>query len=467
MGPLAWLSIEHNGIPVTLFAPIGMEEEGRFALEHAVKGLEIFENAFRSAYPLGKLDLVAIPDFSSGAMENWGLLIFRMAELLMNPSECTLAKKKRIIEVVMHELSHQWFGNLVTMKYWDGLWLNEGFANWMSYFASDKLFPRWHIWRQFVGETLQTALEMDALRTSHPVEVQINSANEIGQVFDSISYRKGSSVLRMIAKMLGESTFLDGVKTYLDRYAYGSTTTKDLWRALGEESRRDVGKVMGIWTGEVGFPVVTVIETKSSGSGSGITLRQNRFLATGPANSEGDKQLYPLQISVLTTRGSRDIEFHEKEMSLQIDQSEFIKINAGQFGFYRTAYSDSRLQEVGIAAERGLFCVEEGIGILADAAALTAAGYQKTSSLLALYRNMRFSMAFPIWTQMVKGFRQVCSAWRFEDTVVNTALKAFATDLFGRKADELGWDIMDNDDEALQQLKALIFEAAGSAGHLP
>ena len=239
---MAWRSLDYNRIPVTLFAPIGMEEEGRFALDHAVKGLEIFESAFRSSYPLRKFDLVAIPDFSSGAMENWGLLIFRIAELLMNPSECTLAKKKRIVEVVMHELSHQWFGNMVTMKHWDGLWLNEGFANWMSHFASDKLFPNWHIWREFVGQTLQTALEMDALRTSHPVEVQINSANEIGQVFDSMSYRKGSSVLRMISKMLGESTFLDGAKAYLDRHIYGSTVTTDLWSALGEKSQRDVGR---------------------------------------------------------------------------------------------------------------------------------------------------------------------------------------------------------------------------------
>ena len=459
--------MRYNGIPVTLFAPIGMEEEGRFALEHAVKGLEIFEGAFRSRYPLRKLDLVAIPDFSSGAMENWGLLIFRMAELLMTPSECTLAKKKRIVEVVMHELSHQWFGNLVTMQYWDGLWLNEGFANWMSHFASDKLFPKWHIWRGFVGETLQTALEMDALRTSHPVEVRINNANEIGQVFDSISYRKGSSVLRMISKALGESSFLDGVKTYLDRHAYGSTTTKDLWKALGEESRSDVGKVMGIWTGKVGFPVVTVIETENSGSGSEITLRQNRFFATGPADSEEDNQLYPLQVSILSTKGVQEIEFHQREISVQIDPLEFIKINVGQFGFYRTAYSDVRLQKVGTAAERGLFGVEEGIGILADAAALTAAGHQKTSSLLTLYRNMRFSKAFPVWTQIVKGYRQVCSAWRFEDSAVTIALKDFATDLFGEKADEMGWNLTDDDDEVVQQFKALMFDAAGSAGHKP
>ena len=207
---------------------------------------------------------------------------------------------------------------------------------------------------------------------------------------------------------------------------------------------------MGIWTGKIGFPVVTVIETTMSGLESAITLRQNRFLATGPADSEEDKQLYTLQRSMLTTRGIREVDLHERETYVPIDISEgFIKINVGHFGFYRTAYSAARLREVGAAAERGLFGVEEGIGILADAAALTAAGHQKTSSLLALYQNMHFSRAFPIWTQVVNGYKQVCSAWRFGDRAVNIALKKYAIDLFGRKASDIGWNITDDDDEAL------------------
>ena len=467
IGPLASLKSHNNETPINVYTPIGMEGEGCFALDLAVKGMQLFEERFQSPYPLPKLDLVAVPDFSSGAMENWGLLLFRTAELLIDLVECTLAKKRRVAEVVLHELSHQWFGNLVTMKYWDGLWLNEGFANWMAHFASDKLFPEWQIWQGFVNETLQTALEMDALRSSHPVEVQIGDANDIPQVFDSISYRKGSSVLRMISKTLGESTFFDGVKIYLDRHALGSTITNDLWTALGLASRRDVGKVMGIWTGKVGFPVVTVDEADDSGSDLGrsnIRIRQNRFLATGPADQEENIQLYPLQISVLTTQGVHEVDFFERETSLPIDSTDFIKINASHHGFYRTTYSVVRLQKIGDAARQGLLSVEDGIGILADATALTAAGYQKTSSLLVLYWSMRFSKAYPIWTQIVKGLRQIRSAWRFKSDTVNTAVKRFAAELFGSKAVEIGWDITETDDETLQQLKALIFEAAGSAG---
>ena len=467
-GPLASLETHSNNTSINVFTPNGIENEGHFALDLAVKGLQLFERVFRSDYPLPKLDLVAVPDFSSGAMENWGLLIFRTSELLLNPADCTLAKKKRVVEVILHELSHQWFGNLVTMKYWDGIWLNEGFANWMAHFASDRLFPEWHIWQGFVNDTLQTALEMDALRSSHPVEVQIGDANDIAQVFDSISYRKGSSVLRMISKTMGETTFLEGVQIYLDLHREGSTTTSDLWSALGKVSERDVGKVMEIWTSKVGFPVITVDEAEGTTLGlmqSNITIRQKRFLTAGAANQDEDEEIYPLKVSVLTTEGVQEFEFSEKEISLPIDPSTLIKINLGHVGFYRTAYSAARLQRIGDAARQQVIEVEDSIGILADATALTAAGYQRTSSILALYDSMRFSNEYLIWMQVAKGLRQVRYAWRFKGDTVNAAIKRFAANLFGSKAADLGWDMTDADDETRQQLKALIFEAAGNAGY--
>ena len=169
------------------------------------------------------MDMVAIPDFSTGAMENWGLVIYQDIDLLYDEKTASLSRKKGIARIVQHELAHQWFGNLVTMDFWEGLWLNEGFATWMGWYAGNKLYPQWKVWEEYVAGDYADALGLDGLRSSHPIEVPVKKASEINQIFDSISYRKGSSVLRMISVYLGEDVFLEGVRRYLKKHAYGNT----------------------------------------------------------------------------------------------------------------------------------------------------------------------------------------------------------------------------------------------------
>ena len=219
-------------VPVRVYAPSNEDiEHGRFSLELAAKTLKFYEEVFDSKFPLPKMDMIAIPDFSAGAMENWGLVTYRIVDLLLDEKTSGASKKQRVAEVVQHELAHQWFGNLVTMDFWDGLWLNEGFATWMSWYSCNVFYPDWKVWETYVIDNLHMALSLDSLRSSHPIEVPVYRADEINQIFDHISYAKGSCVLRMISKFLGEETFMEGIRRYLKKHAYGNTETSDLWAA--------------------------------------------------------------------------------------------------------------------------------------------------------------------------------------------------------------------------------------------
>ncbi|KAK5280490.1 hypothetical protein LTR40_006276 [Exophiala xenobiotica] len=232
---------KYNGknIPVRVYTTRGLKEQGRFALEHAHKTLDYFSDVFGIEYPLPKSDLLAVHEFAMGAMENWGLVTYRTTAVLFDEEKSDARFKNRVAYVVAHELAHQWFGNLVTMDWWNELWLNEGFATWVGWLAVDHLHPEWDVWSQFVAEAVQTALELDSLRASHPIEVPVRNALEVDQIFDHISYLKGSSVIRMLSNHLGQEVFLKGVGDYLKVHAYGNARTNDLWAALSAASGQD------------------------------------------------------------------------------------------------------------------------------------------------------------------------------------------------------------------------------------
>lgn len=202
-------------------------EDSRSSLRrrHVVSMRKLF--TVNTLYGVPKLEMVSIPDFSAGAMENWGLITYRVVDLLFNEKTSGASTKQRVAEVVQHELAHQWFGNLVTMDFWDGLWLNEGFATWMSWCAHNKFFPEWNIWQSYVKGDFQSALSLDSLRNSHPVELPVQHADKANQIFDAISYSKGSCLLQMISKYLGEDVSINGVQKYLKKYACGNTETRN------------------------------------------------------------------------------------------------------------------------------------------------------------------------------------------------------------------------------------------------
>ncbi|PHH59184.1 hypothetical protein CDD81_3652 [Ophiocordyceps australis] len=431
-------------VPVRVYSPPGQDiEQGRFALNLAVRTLQFYEKVFGIDFPLPKMDQVAIPDFAQGAMENWGLITYRVVDLLIDEKASSAATKERVAEVVQHELAHQWFGNLVTMDWWEGLWLNEGFATWASWYSCNKFFPEWNVWQTYVTDTLQSALALDSLRSSHPIEVPVKRADEINQIFDAISYAKGSCVLRMISIYLGEDIFLKGVQQYLKKHAYGNTKTDDLWTALSDASGKPVQDIMKAWTKEVGYPVITVTEDEKKET---LSVKQNRFLRTGDTKPEEDKVLYPVFLNMRTKDGiDKSLALNEREKTFKLASTDFFKLNANHTGIYRTSYSPARLEKLGQAAKQGLLPVEDRAGMLADAGALATSGYQKTSGLLNLIKGFGSETEFVVWSEIIGRLSAVQSAWMFEDQ-------------------KMGWQFSDKDGHVEQQFKAMMFEIAGLSG---
>jgi aminopeptidase 2 len=448
VGELNYIETNEFRLPIRVYAPKGNDiEHGRFSLDLAAKTLKFYEETFDSEFPLPKMDMVAIPDFSAGAMENWGLITYRVVDVLIDEKNSSATTKQRVAETVQHELAHQWFGNLVTMDFWEGLWLNEGFATWMSWYSCNVFYPDWKVWEGYVTDTLAGALSLDALRSSHPIEVPIKRADEINQIFDAISYSKGSSIIRMISKYLGEDVFMEGIRRYLKKHAYGNTQTGDLWAALSDASGKDVEKVMDIWTKKVGFPVVSVTENADS-----IHLKP-----------EEDETLYPVFLALRTKDGvNEDATLFEREKNLKLKDTEFFKLNADHSGFYRTSYTPERLEKLGVAAKQGLLSVEDRAGMIADAGSLAASGYQKTSGILSLLDSFKQESEFVVWSEIITRIATLRGAWMFEDQEVKDALKAFQRNLCSEKAHELGWTFTDNDGHIEQQFKAMMFGAAGT-----
>ncbi len=275
-----------------LYAASVAKPDGRIktalAFEAAQKSLEFYEKYFGINYDLPKLHLIAVPEFAYGAMENWGAITFR--EILLHADKDTsTSTKKSIVEVIAHEIAHMWFGDLVTMKWWDDLWLNESFATFMAYKVVDSAYPQWKIWQDFVKNSTGGAMARDALKSTHPIEAKVRSPEEIEELFDEISYGKGASILRMIEAYIGPDRFQKGVSKYLQQFRYSNASGRDLWDHLQQASGLDVSHIMGEWISKIGYPVV-----KASLSQGKLVLEQERFLLSGAR----EKQMWPIPVTI-------------------------------------------------------------------------------------------------------------------------------------------------------------------------
>lgn len=463
IGELNYIETDKFRLPIRVYAPPSQDiEHGRFSLELAARTLAFYEKTFDSDFPLPKMDMVAIPDFAAGAMENWGLITYRVVDVLFDEKTSGASTKERVAEVVQHELAHQWFGNLVTMDFWDGLWLNEGFATWMSWYSCNVFYPEWKVWQGYVTDTLQGALSLDSLRSSHPIEVPVKRAEEVNQIFDAISYSKGSCVLRMISKYLGEDVFMEGIRQYLKKHAYGNTQTGDLWAALSAASGKDLAQTMDIWTKHVGYPVITVTENEKDKT---IHLKQNRLLRTADVKPEEDKVLYPVFLGLRTKQGiDEELVLSKREDVYKVSDMDFFKLNADHSGIYRTSYTPERLEKLGKAAQDGLLSTEDRAGMIADAGALAASGYQKTSGVLNLLKGFGNEQEFVVWNEIISRLGSIQGAWMFEEKNVKDGLETFQRNVVSDKAHAMGWEFKETDDHILQQFKGMLFGAAGMSG---
>jgi tricorn protease interacting factor F2/3 len=346
-------------IDVIVAAIPGKANLGSFALNEAKKALVSFESYYGIPYELPKLHMIAVPEFAMGAMENWGAITFRETALLIDSGSSTRAKK-RVSEVVIHELAHQWFGDLVTMKWWDDIWLNESFATFMAFKVIDLLHPEWKVWEDFLIKETSGAGARDALRNTHPVQVHADSPDEIEQIFDDISYGKGASILRMVEAYVGKDVFRKGIQNYLSRYVYSNASGNDLWNMLEEASGQAVGRVMTAWVQQPGHPVVTV-----SSDGGKLKLRQERFLISGSF----ERGTWPIPIDMEVNGERRRLLFEREEETIDVGHISSLRVNLNRTGFYLVRYVG--LDEV--VWKSNLTAVDRW-GLVADAFAFLLSG---------------------------------------------------------------------------------------------
>ncbi|MCJ1307303.1 hypothetical protein MMC25_000949 [Agyrium rufum] len=460
----AFTERKYNGkqLPVRVYTTKGLSEQGHFALQNAYKVIDYFSEVFGIDYPLPKSDLLAVPEFAMGAMENWGLVTYRATAVLFDEKESNEIRKRRIAYVVAHELAHQWFGNLVTMDWWSELWLNEGFATYVGNVATDHLWPEWKMWTTFVADDMEMAFRLDALRSSHPIEVPVRNSLEVDQIFDAISYRKGSSVIRMLSDHLGIETFFKGVSEYLKDHAYGNATTTDLWKALSKASGQDIPAMMDPWIRKIGFPVLTVTEDLSQ-----IELTQSRFLSTADVKPEEDETLWwiPLGLKVDTKAEGESIPISvmkKKREIIRDIKTTMYKLNANQSGFYRTNYPPKQLGELG--ASKNFLSPEDKIGLLGDAYALALAGDASAVGVLMLCKDYKDETSTQVWEQLLWTINVMSSIFYKNQDLVN-ALRKMKLQIVTLAAEKIGWELSPKDSFLTISLRSLLLENATSAGH--
>jgi tricorn protease interacting factor F2/3 len=373
----------HAAGPVEIIgaASPGKAAKTHYGLENGAKFLKAYRDYYSIAYPLRKLHLIALPEYAAGAMENWGAITFRENALLIDENS-SVSNKRRVATVVGHEVAHQWFGDLVTMKWWNDLWLNESFATFLENKMTDKLYPDWRIFDDFLLFDAGGALAGDSLRNTHPIDVKVASPEEVSGIFDEISYGKGASILRMIEAYLGEEPFRRGVGRYLEHFKYSNAEGNDLWRSIQEASGQPVERIMSAWIKSEGYPVVDV------GLGDGrLELNQSRFfLLAADGGGKEDNRPWPIPLTASVNGTMKRILMDQDHASIPIDgEPKELKLNVHQTGFYRVRYSQELYQVV----ERGFekLSYADRYGVLDDLFAFVLSGREGLEPYLRFVRK--------------------------------------------------------------------------------
>lgn len=453
-----------EGIHVRVFSPVGKKEQGTFALECGIKALTYYKDFFNVPYPLKKYDMVAIPNFEAGAMENWGLVTYREVCILVDPVNTSAASKEYIAIVVCHETAHQWFGNLVTMEWWTHLWLNEGFASFMENHTTDSLFPEYKIWDQFVPGTMIRALELDALSSSHAIEVPVGHPDEVDEIFDTISYNKGASVIRMLYNWMGEEKFKIGMHNYLIKYSYQNAETPQLWAELEAACGLPINKVMTTWTEQMGFPVISV-KSRQEGSDRILTLSQTKFVAVGGSEVNGSLWQIPLSIAQEGKDTYTNIIMDQQTMDITIQDvkpDSWIKLNPGFVGFYRVLYSKEDLERLFTAVKSMCLSPLDRLNILNDMFSLISAGKASTVDGLRLLQAYKDEDSYIVWNGINNAVNSLSALLSDEEYYCN--YQRFVLDIFSNIKTKICWDEKEGEDHFDTLLRSLVLSRLGKVG---
>ena len=460
-GELDFIESQVGPTQIRVIAAKGKAELGRYALEVSAEILKYYNEYFGVPYPLPKLDQIAIPGGFGGAMENWGGITYYESVLLFDPKSSSAETKQNIYEVVAHEMAHMWFGDLVTMAWWDNLWLNEGFASWMGSKCTAHFNPQWEVWlarelprdpTRRTGIAKEAAMEGDARSTTHPIQQHISTEAEANSAFDDITYKKGESFLRMLESFLGEDVFRNGIRRYITAHKYSNTTTADLWNALSDASKRSVGEIAAGWTEQPGFPVVNVKRE----AGGKVRLTQARFTV----NFKNARPLLwqiPLTYSVLGEVPSTLLMSDKAEDLKNIAADRALKLNVNGTGNYRVQYDDPSWRLLLKALPK--LDVEDRVNLMSDAWALVHAGRAPISLYFGLIEKLPASIDLAEREQIINvvDFVNGLLVGSFE----REKFQQYARSLLRPTFESLGWEPKLDEAPNAGRLRASLIRALG------
>jgi puromycin-sensitive aminopeptidase len=459
VGPLALTEARDvRGVPVRVASRPGTAELAEYALVASDFCLRWFGDYYGIPYPEAKLDNVALPDFAQGAMENVGCVTYREALLLVDPGSSTTFERLNVFDTVAHELAHMWFGDLVTMRWWNGIWLNEAFATFMANACTDAAHPEWRVLDAF-ARARANAFEIDALETTRAIEYPVHSPDDASGMFDTLTYTKGGSVLRMLEQWLGPERFRDGIRRYLRAHAYGNTETHDLWDALEEETGEPVRRVMDAWIFQPGYPAITVRR-----DGERLRFSERRFIPSRP----DDPTVWPVPLIVRQITGGREVvdrilvEAEGTELAVAAADG-IVVANAGGASFVRTFYDDDLRQRLVSAAFDVLTPVERQC-LVDDAWAAVVAGHAPASSFVDLVASLGAETDPSVWQAILTGL-----TWcdRFVEGTARRRFQDFVRDLVRPAFERLTWDAIEGEPELDRELRGDLVRALGVLGDDP
>jgi puromycin-sensitive aminopeptidase len=452
--------------PVRVWCVPGKKRLTGFGLSIGAASLAFFEQYYGLPYPGDKLDLLAIPDFAAGAMENLGAITYRETALLVDEQEATHGELERVADVVAHENAHMWFGDLVTMSWWNGIWLNEAFATFMEMLAVDAWKPEWRRWDTF-GVSRAAAFNVDGLWSTRPIEFPVRAPREADAMFDVLTYEKGASVLRMLEQYLGGDVFRDGVRDYLRTHVYGNADTVDLWAALGRASKQPIPEVMDGWIFRAGYPMVS-----ARIDGSSLVLSQHRFTylpapPDGASVDAGPEPRWQIPLRVALLRGGQptmtSVLLGDREVRVAVPPDlDAVVVNAGGHGFYRVHYATNLAERLLTRLDR--LAAIERFNLVNDTWAAAVAGVLPLTEYLDLTARFRAERDRNVWSILVGSFHALNRIIAAAD---RPRLEALVRDRVGPMARTLGWTPAPGEDELTRQLRGDLLRALGTLGNDP
>lgn len=445
-----------DNVLIRVFTTRGKKHQARFALDIAIKSTEFFNDYFDIPYPMPNLDLITIQDFEPAGMENWGAITFRESSLLIDEENSSLTNKQWVATTIAHEIAHQWFGNLVTMHWWTDLWLNEGFASYMEKVCTDHLFPYWNVWDLYLSNgRYRNAIEIDALKTSHPIEVELYHPNEINETFDMVSYEKGTAMIRMLAYYIGEKSFRKGLTIYLKKHSYKNTKTNDLWDSFEKASKKPVRKVMNSWTSQMGFPIIS-----AQSNGNTVKLEQEKFFSSRKTRKNNKaKYLWQIPLSYKSTGKEKNILLDKK--SVKIKDSLISKINHNEISFLKVKYDEKLLSNLKKEIEDGRLSKIDKLGFIRDIFALVEGGYIKTSEALEISLSFVNEKDYIIWDEISFGINKIYNILDNKNSII--LYKKYMNKLYGEIIKNINFDKKADEKSEDTLLRSLIISITAFA----